>query len=50
VEQSAEIPSLIASEARPGDIVLVMSNGGFNGVQEKILQALSDGGHQCAKR
>jgi UDP-N-acetylmuramate: L-alanyl-gamma-D-glutamyl-meso-diaminopimelate ligase len=40
VEQSAEIPSLIASEARPGDIVLVMSNGGFNGVQEKILHAL----------
>jgi UDP-N-acetylmuramate: L-alanyl-gamma-D-glutamyl-meso-diaminopimelate ligase len=41
VEQSTQIPSMIASEAEPGDIVLVMSNGGFNGVQEKILQALA---------
>jgi UDP-N-acetylmuramate: L-alanyl-gamma-D-glutamyl-meso-diaminopimelate ligase len=41
VEQSAEIPPLIREEARPGDIVLVMSNGGFNGVQDKILHALS---------
>jgi UDP-N-acetylmuramate: L-alanyl-gamma-D-glutamyl-meso-diaminopimelate ligase len=41
LENSDEIPPLIASEARPGDIVLVMSNGGFNGVQEKILAALA---------
>jgi UDP-N-acetylmuramate: L-alanyl-gamma-D-glutamyl-meso-diaminopimelate ligase len=41
IEQSVDIPLFIASEARPGDIVLVMSNGGFDGVQEKILHALA---------
>ena len=25
----------------PGDVILVMSNGGFDGVQEKILRALA---------
>jgi UDP-N-acetylmuramate: L-alanyl-gamma-D-glutamyl-meso-diaminopimelate ligase len=42
MEQSVDIPPLIGSEAQPGDIVLVMSNGGFGGIQEKILEALSD--------
>lgn len=41
VESATEIPPLLVSEARPGDLVLVMSNGGFDGVQEKILHALS---------
>jgi UDP-N-acetylmuramate: L-alanyl-gamma-D-glutamyl-meso-diaminopimelate ligase len=41
VERAAAIPPLVASEARPGDVVLVMSNGGFEGVQEKILNTLS---------
>lgn len=41
IEKPSEIPSYVAREARPGDIVLVMSNGGFDGVQEKILQALA---------
>lgn len=31
----------IAAQARPGDHVLVMSNGGFGGVHEKLLAALS---------
>jgi UDP-N-acetylmuramate: L-alanyl-gamma-D-glutamyl-meso-diaminopimelate ligase len=31
----------IASAARPGDQVLVMSNGGFGGVHQKILDALA---------
>jgi UDP-N-acetylmuramate: L-alanyl-gamma-D-glutamyl-meso-diaminopimelate ligase len=31
----------IAAEARPGDHVLVMSNGGFGGVHDKLLDALS---------
>jgi len=31
----------IADAARPGDHVLVMSNGGFGGVHQKILDALS---------
>ena len=31
----------ILGEARPGDHVLVMSNGGFNGIHEKLLAALA---------
>jgi UDP-N-acetylmuramate: L-alanyl-gamma-D-glutamyl-meso-diaminopimelate ligase len=30
----------IVAAARPGDHVLVMSNGGFGGVHQKILDAL----------
>jgi UDP-N-acetylmuramate: L-alanyl-gamma-D-glutamyl-meso-diaminopimelate ligase len=30
----------IASRAKPGDHVLVMSNGGFGGIHEKLLAAL----------
>jgi UDP-N-acetylmuramate: L-alanyl-gamma-D-glutamyl-meso-diaminopimelate ligase len=40
IEGSAGIADFIARSARAGDIVLVMSNGGFDGVQDKILQAL----------
>jgi UDP-N-acetylmuramate: L-alanyl-gamma-D-glutamyl-meso-diaminopimelate ligase len=29
-------------DARPGDQVLVMSNGGFGGIHEKLLAALAD--------
>ncbi|QEL54696.1 UDP-N-acetylmuramate:L-alanyl-gamma-D-glutamyl-meso-diaminopimelate ligase [Chromobacterium paludis] len=31
----------IAAEARPGDHVLVMSNGGFNGIHQKLLDRLA---------
>jgi UDP-N-acetylmuramate: L-alanyl-gamma-D-glutamyl-meso-diaminopimelate ligase len=31
----------VAMEAKPGDHILVMSNGGFGGVHQKILKALS---------
>ena len=31
----------IVAEARPGDQVLVMSNGGFGGIHERLLAALS---------
>ncbi|WP_459616855.1 UDP-N-acetylmuramate:L-alanyl-gamma-D-glutamyl-meso-diaminopimelate ligase [Bordetella sp. 2513F-2] len=31
----------VAAEARPGDHVLVMSNGGFGGVHGKLLEALA---------
>ena len=34
----------VAAEARPGDHVLVMSNGGFGGVHGKLLAALGEGG------
>jgi UDP-N-acetylmuramate: L-alanyl-gamma-D-glutamyl-meso-diaminopimelate ligase len=32
--------SAIASEARDGDQILVMSNGGFGGIHQKLLKAL----------
>jgi UDP-N-acetylmuramate: L-alanyl-gamma-D-glutamyl-meso-diaminopimelate ligase len=40
IEEAKNIPPHVVERARPGDIILVMSNGGFGGVQEKILQAL----------
>lgn len=39
-----DLPSLVAAvakEALPGDSILVMSNGGFGGVHQKILDALA---------
>ena len=30
----------IAQDARPGDVVLVMSNGAFDNIWERILEAL----------
>jgi UDP-N-acetylmuramate: L-alanyl-gamma-D-glutamyl-meso-diaminopimelate ligase len=41
---SADVDDLVASivgEARPGDSVVVMSNGGFGGIHEKLLAALN---------
>lgn len=35
-----EMVAAIAREAHPGDVILVMSNGGFNGIQEKLLARL----------
>jgi UDP-N-acetylmuramate: L-alanyl-gamma-D-glutamyl-meso-diaminopimelate ligase len=31
----------VADEARAGDAILVMSNGGFGGVHEKLLARLA---------
>jgi UDP-N-acetylmuramate: L-alanyl-gamma-D-glutamyl-meso-diaminopimelate ligase len=42
---AGDIDSLVAmvkAAARPGDHVLCMSNGGFGGVHDKLLQALKD--------
>jgi UDP-N-acetylmuramate: L-alanyl-gamma-D-glutamyl-meso-diaminopimelate ligase len=33
----------IVATARPGDSILVMSNGGFGGIHDKLLQALAAG-------
>ncbi|MEO8506986.1 MAG: UDP-N-acetylmuramate:L-alanyl-gamma-D-glutamyl-meso-diaminopimelate ligase [Betaproteobacteria bacterium] len=38
----AALIAAIAAEARPGDHVLVMSNGGFGGIHDKLLQRLAD--------
>lgn len=35
-----EIVESVGQEARSGDVILVMSNGGFGGIQQKILQRL----------
>ena len=32
----------VAAAARPGDVVLVMSNGGFGGIQGKLGRALAE--------
>jgi UDP-N-acetylmuramate: L-alanyl-gamma-D-glutamyl-meso-diaminopimelate ligase len=36
-----ELVAAIVRAARPGDHVLVMSNGGFGGVHGKLLEALA---------
>ncbi|MDR1853710.1 MAG: UDP-N-acetylmuramate:L-alanyl-gamma-D-glutamyl-meso-diaminopimelate ligase [Azoarcus sp.] len=40
-EDLTELVAAVAAEARPGDHVLVMSNGGFGGVHQKLLEALA---------
>jgi UDP-N-acetylmuramate: L-alanyl-gamma-D-glutamyl-meso-diaminopimelate ligase len=35
------IADLLTSEAKAGDLLLVMSNGSFDGLCEKVLQRLS---------
>lgn len=40
-EQSADaIVAHLAPELRPGDVVMIMSNGGFGGIHQKLLDAL----------
>jgi len=36
----ATIVQTVASEARDGDLVVIMSNGGFDGIHDKLLAAL----------
>ncbi len=40
---SVEIAEFVASEAMPGDVVLVMSNGSFDGLCEKLVTQLERG-------
>ena len=40
IEGADNIVSHLAPELRPGDIVAIMSNGGFGGIHEKLLAAL----------
>jgi UDP-N-acetylmuramate: L-alanyl-gamma-D-glutamyl-meso-diaminopimelate ligase len=39
-ESIDDIVAGIASEHRPGDLVVLMSNGGFGGIHQKLLRAL----------
>jgi UDP-N-acetylmuramate: L-alanyl-gamma-D-glutamyl-meso-diaminopimelate ligase len=34
------IVDTVAGEARPGDVIVIMSNGGFGGIHGKLLEAL----------
>jgi UDP-N-acetylmuramate: L-alanyl-gamma-D-glutamyl-meso-diaminopimelate ligase len=36
-----DIVASIVREHRPGDLVVIMSNGGFGGIHQKLLRALS---------
>ena len=39
-ESVDDIVGMIARERRPGDLVVIMSNGGFGGIHHKLLRAL----------
>ena len=41
IPQSEEIVRVVGREARPGDLVIVMSNGGFDNIHQKLLDALA---------
>ncbi|HEY7317985.1 MAG TPA: UDP-N-acetylmuramate:L-alanyl-gamma-D-glutamyl-meso-diaminopimelate ligase [Candidatus Binatia bacterium] len=41
IEKADAIASYVAANALPNDIIVVMSNGGFDGVQDRILKALA---------
>ena len=41
IGDSAAIADYVGRNSRPGDVLLVMSNGGFDAVHDKILQALA---------
>ena len=40
-ESIDDIVSAVAREHRPGDLVVLMSNGGFGGIHQKLLRALA---------
>jgi UDP-N-acetylmuramate: L-alanyl-gamma-D-glutamyl-meso-diaminopimelate ligase len=44
VETADEIVAFLAPKLEPGDTVAVMSNGGFDGIHEKLLAALASEG------
>jgi UDP-N-acetylmuramate: L-alanyl-gamma-D-glutamyl-meso-diaminopimelate ligase len=41
IPEPDDIVRLVASEAREGDVILVMSNGAFGGLHGKLLAALA---------
>jgi UDP-N-acetylmuramate: L-alanyl-gamma-D-glutamyl-meso-diaminopimelate ligase len=42
-EELGSLVNAVAAQARSGDHVLVMSNGGFGGIHAKLLDALKSG-------
>ena len=45
-----EIVAAVAGAARPGDLVLALSNGGFGGIHQRLLEALAGPRPGLAKR
>ena len=41
-ESTAEIVTFVSGQARSGDRIVVMSNGGFDGIHQRLLGALRD--------
>jgi UDP-N-acetylmuramate: L-alanyl-gamma-D-glutamyl-meso-diaminopimelate ligase len=40
IPDTADIVRTVAGDARSGDLVIVMSNGGFDNIHQKLLSAL----------
>ena len=40
IEGAEAIIAHLAPELRPGDVVVIMSNGGFGGIHQKMLEAI----------
>ena len=45
IPETAEIVKAVARDARGGDLVIVMSNGGFDDIHQKLLTALEARDH-----
>ena len=45
IRDNDDIVSTIVREHRDGDVVVLMSNGGFGGIHRALLRALHDGAH-----
>ena len=43
IQDNDRIVEAIVHEHRPGDVVVLMSNGGFGGIHRKLVRALQDG-------
>jgi UDP-N-acetylmuramate: L-alanyl-gamma-D-glutamyl-meso-diaminopimelate ligase len=43
-ESNDDIIASVVREHRAGDLVVIMSNGGFGGIHQKLLNALNAGG------
>ena len=41
IDKAADIAAYLGAQAQTNDVILVMSNGGFDGAQDKILHALA---------
>ena len=40
ISEAGSIIDLVTRESRPGDVILIMSSGGFDGIHQKLLDRL----------